>query len=72
MKPVRKMPGKIAPGDVLHLAGQDYMVRTAKSDRNKLRHLTAANTATGVIAKIRLDPQQDFWVTEPEVAADDW
>ena len=65
MKPVRKMAGDISPGDLLQLAGSTYWVRTAKSDRNKWRHITATNEETGANARIRLHPHQDFYVTQP-------
>jgi len=60
------MGGSVRAGDRVQIGGIWYEVRTAISDRNRLRHFTGRNEATGRNVKGRLDPVQDFEVDREE------
>jgi len=56
----------VKEGDRIQLGGVWYSVRTAISDRNRLRHVTGMNEATGRNVRMRLHPHQDFPVDREE------
>lgn len=56
----------VQAGDRVRAGGTWYLVRTAISDRNRLRHFTGLNEATGRNVRGRLDPVQDFEVDREE------
>lgn len=56
----------VKTGDRVRVGGVWYSIRTALSDRNRLRHFTGVNEVTGRNVRGRLDPVQDFEVEREE------
>ena len=63
-----RLGASVKAGDRVLVAGVWYVIRTAVSDRNRLRHFTGLNEATGRNVRGRLDPVQDFEVERDEPA----
>jgi len=63
-----RLGANVKAGDRVLVAGVWYVIRTAVSDRNRLRHFTGLNEATGRNVRGRLDPVQDFEVERDEPA----
>lgn len=67
MKKTRLRTGaSVKAGDRIRVGDTWYLVRTAVSSKNKLRHFTGTNEATGRNAQGKLDPVQDFEVEREE------